>query len=150
MIQYTVDRRAEDREWFVEAVVGDVTSAVIRNVEPQTKYFFKMSARNSKGYGPSGPIVTHTTGKTGEACLRNRNLQDLDTFDKTLGASVPSTAASPSSTPSANSDQGSDGVSPVVLYAVAGVGAGIIIVVVIGAVVVVHRCTKTQHNGNQV
>ena len=66
VIQYTVDRRAEDREWFVEAVVGDVTSAVIRNVEPETKYFFKMSARNSKGYGPSGSIVTYTTGRAGE------------------------------------------------------------------------------------
>ena len=84
------------------------------------------------------------------SCLRNRKPRDLDTFQKTSGTSVPSTAASPASTPSANSDQGSDGVSPVVLYAVAGVGAGIIIVVVIGAVVVVHRCTKTQHSGNQV
>ena len=76
VIQYTVDRRAEDREWFVEAVVGDVTSAVIRNVEPETKYFFKMSARNSKGYGPSGSIVTYTTGRAGKMIhpliMRNR------------------------------------------------------------------------------
>ena len=56
----------------------------------------------------------------------------------------------PSSTSSSSPDQLTDGVSPVVLYAVAGVGAGIIIVVVIGAVIVVHRCTKNQHNGNQV
>ena len=67
VIQYTVDRRAEDREWFVEAVVGDVTSAVIRNVEPETKYFFKMSARNNKGYGPSGSIITYTTGRAGKS-----------------------------------------------------------------------------------
>ena len=76
VIQYTVDRRAEDREWFVEAVVGDVTSAVIRNVKPETKYFFKMSARNSKGYGPSGSIVTYTTGRAGKMIhpliMRNR------------------------------------------------------------------------------
>ena len=57
---------------------------------------------------------------------------------------------SPSSTSSTSSDQPTEGVSPVVLYAVAGVGAGIIIVVVIGAVIVVNRCTKGQHNGNQV
>ena len=56
---------------------------------------------------------------------------------------------SPSSTSSTSSDQPTEGVSPVVLYAVAGVGAGIIIVVVIGAVIVVHRCTKSQQNGNQ-
>ena len=61
-----------------------------------------------------------------------------------------STAMSPSSTSPSSSDQPTEAVSPVVLYAVAGVGAGIIIVVVIGAVIVVHRCTKKQLNGNQV
>jgi neogenin len=30
VIQYTADRRADEREWFVEAIVGDVNSAVIQ------------------------------------------------------------------------------------------------------------------------
>lgn len=33
-----------------------------------------------------------------------------------------------------------EAISPVVLYAVAGVGAGIVVVVIIGAMVMVHRC----------
>ena len=49
VIQYTTDRRAHDRDWFVEAVVGDGTKATIRNLLPATKYYFKMSARNTKG-----------------------------------------------------------------------------------------------------
>ena len=49
VIQYTTDRRAHDRDWMVEAVVGDGTKATIRNLLPSTKYYFKMSARNNKG-----------------------------------------------------------------------------------------------------
>jgi hypothetical protein len=47
----------------VEAVVGDVMTATIHNLLPDTKYFFKMSARNNKGYGPPGPLVTYVTTK---------------------------------------------------------------------------------------
>ena len=56
VIQYTTNRRSEDRDWFVEAVIGDGTMATIRNVLPDTTYYFKMSARNNKGYGPHGLI----------------------------------------------------------------------------------------------
>ena len=65
-IQYTTNRKAEDREWFVEAVVGHITTATITNLEPDTKYYAKISARNSKGYGPYSPVVTFTIsgGKT--------------------------------------------------------------------------------------
>ena len=42
--------------------------ATIRNVLPDTTYYFKMSARNNKGYGPPGQIVTH---KTAPALVNN-------------------------------------------------------------------------------
>ena len=61
VIQYTTNRKAEDREWFVEAVVGEVTTATITNLEPDTKYYAKISARNNKGYGPYSSIVAFTT-----------------------------------------------------------------------------------------
>ena len=35
--------------------------ATIRNVLPDRPYYFKMSARNNKGYGPPGPISTFKT-----------------------------------------------------------------------------------------
>jgi hypothetical protein len=63
LFQYTTDKKAEERDWFVEAVVGDVMTATIHNLLPDTKYFFKMSARNNKGYGPPGPLVTYVTTK---------------------------------------------------------------------------------------
>ncbi len=143
VIQYTTDRRANERDWFVEAIVGDVTAALIRNVEPATKYFFKMSARNHKGYGPSGQIQTFTTGrgkKTRLSILSMKiNCNEILIVLPTPGGALAPTLTSPADTNS--------GVSPVILYAVAGVGAGVIIVVVIGAVVVVHRCTKSSDNG---
>jgi hypothetical protein len=90
-------------------------------VVPGTKYFFKMGARNSKGYGPSGQVISFTTGRGGAI-----------------------SSVSPATGSNNSSGGGDNGLSPVILYAVAGIGAGIIIVVVIGAVVVVHRCTKTS------
>ena len=62
-MQYTTDKKAEERDWFVEAVVGDVTTAGINNLTPDMKYYFKMSARNNKGYGPPGPVVNYVTTK---------------------------------------------------------------------------------------
>ena len=62
VIFYTVDKRKEDREWVVEGVVGDKTSTVIKQLDPKTKYYFKIQARNSKGYGPLSPIKTVQTG----------------------------------------------------------------------------------------
>ncbi len=67
VIQYTTDKRAEDREWFVEAVVGEETSAIVNNLAIDTKYYFKMSARNSKGYGPSTPVALYTSPKGGHS-----------------------------------------------------------------------------------
>ena len=61
LIHYTTDRWANVRDWFVEAVVGDVTSARIANLSPDKKYFFKVSARNSKGYGPYSSVMSFAT-----------------------------------------------------------------------------------------
>lgn len=47
MIFYTEDKRRQDREWVVEGVVGDKTSAEIRQLIPDTKYFFKIQVENS-------------------------------------------------------------------------------------------------------
>ena len=64
LIHYTTDRWANVRDWFVEAVVGDVTSARIANLAPDKKYYFKVSARNSKGYGPYSSVMSFTTRGT--------------------------------------------------------------------------------------
>ena len=56
---YTEDKRKEDREWVVEGVVGDKTSTEIPGLEPDTRYYFKIQARNSKGYGPHSPVIQY-------------------------------------------------------------------------------------------
>ena len=61
VIFYTIDKRKQDREWVVEGVVGDKTAADIRGLEPDTRYYFKIQARNSKGYGPHSPVVMYRT-----------------------------------------------------------------------------------------
>merc|ERR1712223_943011 len=130
VIQYTTNRRSEDRDWFVEAVIGDGTMATIRNVLPDTTYYFKMSARNNKGYGPPGQIVTHKTAP------------DLLVVNNPAGRGVATVDESNS-----NKSSAKDGINPIVLYAVFGIGAGIILVLVIGSFVLIRmKCQSAQAN----
>ena len=118
IIQYTKNRRAKEIDWSVEAIVGDETHAKIHNLTPDTKYYFKIGARNSKGYGP---------------------------FSQVASFSIPRHALVTSAGGSANLERTKDDeVSPIILYAVAGVGAGILIVVVIGAAILIHRCGQSS------
>ncbi|OQV24966.1 Neogenin [Hypsibius exemplaris] len=61
LVFFTSDNSLNDLEWSVEGVVGDKLTTVIRNLTPNTKYFFKIQARNSKGYSPHSTVVSYTT-----------------------------------------------------------------------------------------
>ncbi|XP_050396200.1 neogenin isoform X2 [Patella vulgata] len=63
LIFYSTDPKQDDRDWVVEGVVGDKLSTVINELTPSTTYYFKVQARNSKGYGPMSDIVMHKTPK---------------------------------------------------------------------------------------
>ena len=65
VVFYTDDKRKPDREWVVEAVIGDQTSTEIGPLQPNTKYYFKVHARNSKGYGPNSLTVNYRTRGVG-------------------------------------------------------------------------------------
>ncbi|CAB4066847.1 NEO1 [Lepeophtheirus salmonis] len=100
IIQYTKNRKAAEIEWYVEAVVGAETEATLNGLDMDAKYFFKMSARNNKGYGPTSQVQ-----------MKN--------------------------------------VSPMILYAIFGVGAGIIIVLIIGGTLLVRsKITASIPNEN--
>ena len=58
---YTTDNTLPDRAWVVEGVLGDRLSTIIKDLTPKTTYFFKVQARNSKGYGPMSPTVIFKT-----------------------------------------------------------------------------------------
>ena len=115
LIQYTTNRRVNDREWFVEAVVGDGTRATIRNLRADSKYYFKMSARNNKGYGPPGPIESFSTAKiVSDFSTRNGGLLN-DSLDNSTSSEA----------------------NPIILYALIAVGIGIILILVIGGMFLV-------------
>lgn len=61
LVFYTTDATQKDRDWVVEGVLGDKLSTTIRDLTPQTTYYFKVQARNSKGYGPMSPTVIFRT-----------------------------------------------------------------------------------------
>ncbi|XP_070178153.1 neogenin-like isoform X2 [Littorina saxatilis] len=61
LIFYTTDADLDDRDWVVEGVVGDKLSTVIGKLTADTTYYFKVQARNSKGYGPMSRIVQYST-----------------------------------------------------------------------------------------
>ncbi|PIO77035.1 hypothetical protein TELCIR_00867 [Teladorsagia circumcincta] len=47
-----------DKDWKIHYVHGDKLSHEIRNLLPKTTYYFKIQARNEKGYGPLSPVQT--------------------------------------------------------------------------------------------
>ena len=50
-------------DWQVEAVRGEQTWLTVSDLSPNTKYFFKLQARNAKGYGPLSIAVPYKTPK---------------------------------------------------------------------------------------
>lgn len=61
VIFYTTDKTQRDRDWVVEGVVGDKMTTVLKGLTLDTTYYFKIQARNNKGYGPlSSEIAFHT------------------------------------------------------------------------------------------
>ncbi|PVD36565.1 hypothetical protein C0Q70_03550 [Pomacea canaliculata] len=61
LIFYTTDAQQDDRDWVVEGVVGERLSTVIAELTPDTTYYFKVQARNRKGYGPMSNTVKYRT-----------------------------------------------------------------------------------------
>ncbi|KAK6631106.1 hypothetical protein RUM43_014202 [Polyplax serrata] len=62
VIFYTTDYEAPEKDWIPQNIVGDKLTAVIKGLNPSTTYYFKIQARNSKGYGPLSTRVSFKTG----------------------------------------------------------------------------------------
>ncbi|XP_076267097.1 neogenin protein frazzled isoform X3 [Rhynchophorus ferrugineus] len=65
VILYTDNKTKSDAEWQVLAIKGDNHSSIIYDLKPFTVYYFKVQARNSRGYGPYSNIVSFRTGQKG-------------------------------------------------------------------------------------
>ncbi|XP_078035682.1 neogenin protein frazzled isoform X5 [Augochlora pura] len=61
IIFYSTDNTKWDRDWLIEAVIGDKTEFIVKSLKPNTTYYFKIQARNSKGYGPFSTTVPFKT-----------------------------------------------------------------------------------------
>lgn len=59
-----MDKSKKDREWHVKAVKGDKHTLVLSELQTSTLYYFKIQARNDRGYGPFSPIASATTGQS--------------------------------------------------------------------------------------
>jgi neogenin len=51
LVFYTTDPNLDDIRWVVEGVLGERLTSSIKGLTPDTTYYFKVQARNSKGYG---------------------------------------------------------------------------------------------------
>ncbi|XP_011334024.1 neogenin isoform X6 [Ooceraea biroi] len=61
LIFYSTDNTKRDRDWLLEGVIGDKVDTIVKNLHPSTTYYFKIQARNSKGYGPFSTTVSFKT-----------------------------------------------------------------------------------------
>ncbi|KAJ8924156.1 hypothetical protein NQ315_006940 [Exocentrus adspersus] len=64
VILYSDNKSYPDAEWNVSAIKGDVHSSVVYDLKPFTVYYFKVQARNSRGYGPFSNLVSFRTGRS--------------------------------------------------------------------------------------
>jgi len=61
LIYYTTDSTRRHTDWVIKAAHADRLSTIIRDLRPDTTYYFKVAARNKAGYGPLSPtVIFHT------------------------------------------------------------------------------------------
>ncbi|XP_017786594.1 PREDICTED: neogenin isoform X2 [Nicrophorus vespilloides] len=63
IILYTNDSTLRDRDWSAQAVKGDKHKSTLTDLQPSTKYFFKIQARNNRGNGPFSSVISFKTGQ---------------------------------------------------------------------------------------
>nr|XP_046915756.1 neogenin-like [Dermatophagoides farinae] len=61
VIFYTQDNTQEDRDWIVKVIFGDKLNAMLNGLQSSSVYYFKIQARNNKGYGPLSSEVSFRT-----------------------------------------------------------------------------------------
>ncbi|VDK69307.1 unnamed protein product, partial [Onchocerca ochengi] len=76
---YYADRSdAPDKDWILDGVKGDHLSIKLTNLLPRQTYFFKVQARNIKGYGPLSPILQFVPGAPPPPLFQSTDI-DLET-----------------------------------------------------------------------
>ena len=64
MVLWTTTRSLQHSDWESVAVTKpDTTELVISDVQEGTNYYFRVQARNDRGYGPLSQIVVHRVSR---------------------------------------------------------------------------------------
>jgi len=71
LVMVSPDPDLEDRRWTADNIMGDRLSTTIRSLVPHTTYYFKIQARNLRGYGPVSSVVSYTPYPTGASTTRH-------------------------------------------------------------------------------
>ncbi|VDN01816.1 unnamed protein product [Thelazia callipaeda] len=59
LVYYSDRLEVPDKDWILDGVKGDHLSIKLTNLLPRQTYFFKVQARNIKGYGPLSPTLQY-------------------------------------------------------------------------------------------
>lgn len=64
IVLYTTDSSKRDREWEEGAVTGPKTEAIIKNLKPRTRYYFKVQTNNeNRTPGKFSAMISYLTGQ---------------------------------------------------------------------------------------
>uniref|UniRef100_A0A913HHW6 Neogenin n=1 Tax=Strongyloides stercoralis TaxID=6248 RepID=A0A913HHW6_STRER len=78
LIYYSNKEELPDKDWLRDSVRGDKLSLEISNLLPLTTYYFKVQARNVKGYGPLSRPVSYI--------ISSSQSKDLNVFGNEEGS----------------------------------------------------------------
>ncbi|XP_078579181.1 neogenin-like isoform X3 [Branchiostoma floridae x Branchiostoma japonicum] len=68
IIFYTTDPLLNDADWVFDPIMeGDKLTYTVKQLTPNTKYYFKIQARNSMGISPISPIMEYQTPPGGNS-----------------------------------------------------------------------------------
>ncbi|XP_023215993.1 neogenin-like isoform X2 [Centruroides sculpturatus] len=71
VIFYTTDNTQHDRDWIIKNINSNHLSAAVDSLTSDTTYYFKIQARNNKGYGPFSSEVSYHTKKDNDGFTSN-------------------------------------------------------------------------------
>ncbi|XP_056595859.1 neogenin isoform X2 [Triplophysa dalaica] len=137
IIYYSTDVNAEVHDWVVEPVVGNRLTHQIQALTLDTRYYFKIQARNSKGTGPLSDALLFLTPKAepSDKMSSDQGLQVKPGHPVPPGHGIGSNIDKPGIT-------GSHENHILVIVVIVSVGVFSIIAVVVGAVL----CTRRSHS----
>lgn len=139
LVFYTTDPNLDDIRWVVEGVLGERLTSSIKGLTPDTTYYFKVQARNSKGYGPISPTVIYKTPKSDGTGGGKINPQFPTEFEDILKPYLPPEEPEDEEEADDNSKVGGLSTNIIIIIIASVVGAVFCVVIIVVAIVFCNR-----------